>query len=138
MKIVPRVRVEAPVNPTESLAKVKLACLNVFPDLAFVQEGDVLVGEGSDLEHLRTLLRNQKIRDTARDVMIRHRQGDATRFHLNKQAAYAGRVNFGAGAPLGDLAVTIEDGDLDALIDHVAESTLGRRLSGTRDRTGDT
>jgi hypothetical protein len=95
----------------------------------------VLVGEGSDVEHLRTILRNQKIRDAARDVMIRHRQGDATRFHLNKQAAYAGRVNFGTGAPLGDLAVTIEDADLDAVIDRVAESTVGRRLSETRDRT---
>ena len=128
---------EASVHPTESVAKVKLACLNVFPDLTFVEEGEALVGEGSDLERLRTILRNQKIRDAARSVMIRHREGTVLRFLLNKQAAYMGRVNFGTGAPLGDLAVTIEDENMDALIDRVAESTVGERLR-SRDRTGGT
>ena len=137
MKIVARVRVEASVHPTESVAKVKLACLNVFPDLTFVEEGEALVGQGSDLERLRTILRNQKIRDAARSVMIRHREGTVLRFLLNKQAAYMGRVNFGTGAPLGDLAVTIEDENMDALIDRVAESTVGERLR-SRDRTGGT
>lgn len=134
MKIVPRVRVEAPVHPTESLAKVKVALLNVFPDLAFPSEGDVLVGEGSDLERFRELVRAQRIRDTTRDVLIRGRQGDTIRFALNKQAAYAGRVNFGGGAPLGEIRVTLEDPDTDALIDRLAESTVGRRLT-SRPRT---
>ncbi len=138
MKIMARVRVEAPVHGTESAAKVKRASLNVFPDLTFAEGGAGLVGVGSSLERLRELLREQRIRDTARVVLIRNRRGDATRFLLSKQAAYAGRVNFGAGSPLGDLAVTIEDEDLDALIDRVAESTVGRTLTGTRDRTGGT
>jgi len=138
MKIVTRVRVEAPVHPTESAAKVKLACLNVFPDLAFAEEGDVLVGVGADVEHLRDLLRTQRIRDTARDVLIRGRREGVVRFSLNKQAAYVGRVNFGSGGPLGDLRVTIEAEDTDALIDRVAESTVGRRLTGSRGRNGGT
>lgn len=138
MKIVPRVRVEAPVNPTESVAKVKVACLNVFPDLALAEEGDRLVGEGADLEGFRELVRNQRIRDTARNVLIRGRRGGVLQFRLNKQAAYVGRVNFGAaGAPLGDIQVTIEDEDLDALIDRVAASTVGHQLT-SRDRTGGT
>ena len=45
MKIVPRVRVEAPVNPTESVAKVKVACLNVFPDLTFSAEDMIAEGD---------------------------------------------------------------------------------------------
>jgi len=133
MKIVARVRVETVVNPTENPAKVKAACLIMFPDLVFREVGGTLVGEGSDVEHFRMMVRNAKIRDTARSVLIRHRRGTETRFNLSKQAAYAGRVNFGTGAPLGDLAVTIEDEDLDALIDHVAESTVGERLT-SRDR----
>ena len=135
MKIMARVHVEAPVHATESIAKVKLACMNLFPDLAFAEEAETLVGEGSSLERFRDLLRNQKIRDTARGVLIRGRRGGAIRFSLNKQAAYAGRVNFGTDAPLGDLQVTIEDEDIDALIDRVAESTVGRRLTGTSTRT---
>ncbi|MEK6851802.1 MAG: RNA-binding domain-containing protein [Candidatus Thermoplasmatota archaeon] len=133
-----RVRVEAPVHPTESDAKVKLACLNLFPDLAFAEEGDVLVGEGTDVGHFRELLRIQRIRDTARDVLIRGRRETVVRFALNKQAAYVGRVNFTTGSPLGDLHVTLEAEDTDALIDHVAESTVGDRLTGTRGRTGGT
>lgn len=138
MKIVPRVRVELPVHPTESLAKVKMACLNVFHDLVFVEGEDRLVGEGSSLERFRDLVRNQRIRDTARGVLLHGRVGSVMQFSLNKQAAYVGRVNFGTGAPLGDLAVTVEDSDLDALIDRVAESTVGRRLTGTPDRTAGT
>ncbi|HEV8594618.1 MAG TPA: RNA-binding domain-containing protein [Thermoplasmata archaeon] len=134
MKIMTRVRVEAAVHATESPARVKRACLNLFPDLTFVETDEGLVGEGSDLEYLRELIRNQKIRDSARDILIRGRSENTIRFSLNKQAAYVGRVNVGTGSPLGDLAVTIEDPDVDALIDRVAESTLGRRLSGP-DRT---
>lgn len=136
MKIVPRVRVETPLRPTENPAKVKAACLNLFPDLAFTESEGLLVGDGSDLETFRERVRNQKIRDAAREVLIRGRRGGETRFALSKQAASAGRVNFASGAPLGDLAVTVEDADLDALIDHVAESTVGRRLTSPS-RTGD-
>ena len=134
MKIVVRVRVEAPVRPTESATKVRAACLNVFPDLALVEEAGRLVGEGASMEAFRDLVRNQKIRDTARDVLLRGRHGNETRFRLSKQAAFVRRVNFAASAPLGDLEVTVEDENLDALIDHVAESTVGRKLTSP-DRT---
>ena len=50
MKVVVRVRVETPVHPTESSAKVRAACLNMFPDLAFVEEGGTLVGKGASME----------------------------------------------------------------------------------------
>ena len=130
MKIMPRVRVRTPLNPTESPAKVKVALLNLFPDLVFVEAGSELVGEAASLDHLRKLIRNQRIRDTARSVLLRGRRGSAMRFTLSKQPAYVGRVNFGgATGPLGDIDVSVEDEDLDALIDHVAESTVGRRLT---------
>ena len=137
MKIVARVRVEAPVHPTESVAKVKAACLNVFPGLTFVEEEGRVVGEGSDVERFRDLVRNQKIRDATRNALLRGRRGTTVTFRLNKQAAYVGRVNVAQPAPLGDLLVAIEDENTDALIDHVAESTVGHRLTGPRDRTGD-
>lgn len=124
------------MHPTESVAKVKLACRAVFPDLAFKEEGDLLVGETATLDHFREMLRKQRIRDTAREVLIRGRQDGRTSFTLNKQAAYVGVVNFGAlRAPLGDIHVTIEEEDLDGLIDRVAESTVGRRLTGSRGRS---
>lgn len=131
-----RVRVEALVHPTESAAKVRTACLNVFPDLEFVEEAGRLIAHGAALDAFRELVRNQHIRDTARELLIRGRRGNTTTFHLSKQVAFVGKVNFTEGAPLGDLIVRVEDEHLDALIDRVAESTVGRSLTSP-DRTGD-
>lgn len=132
-----RVRVETPCRPTENLGKVKVAMLNLFPDLVFEREDDVVAGNATSLDRLRELIRNQKIRDTARGQFLANMQGDRTQVRLNKQAAYMGVVNFSAGAPLGDLVVGVESEDLGAVIDFVAESTIEAavRPSG---RTADT
>lgn len=137
MKIVPRVRVEVLVRPTESISKVKRACLTIFPELTFTEEGDVLVGVTSTLDAFRDLVRHQKIRDATRDVLLRGMRGTTTSFVLSKQAAFAGVVNFSALSPLGDLNVTIEDEDLEGVIDDVAESTKGHTFK-RRGRNGGT
>lgn len=119
-----RVRVETPCFPTENLGKVKVALLNLFPDLAFESEDERVVGTTSSLEKLRQLIRNQKIRDTARGQLLAGRRGDRTSVRMSKQAAFMGVVNFTAGAPLGDVLVEIESDDLTGAIDFVAESTV--------------
>ena len=119
-----RVRVEAPCRPTESLGKVERALLNLFPDLAFEPEDDRVVGTTASLERLRELIRDQRIRDSARSQFLKGRAGDRTRIMLNKQAAFVGRVNFSTGSPLGDISVEIQADDLAAAIDYVAESTV--------------
>jgi len=108
---------------------VRQALRNLFPDAVLVEDGSQVRAEAGDLEHLRELLHDQRIRDTARDQLIAGRKEGRLRFTLSKQAAFAGRVSFAAGSPLGDIAVTVETEDLDALIDHVAESTVGKRLT---------
>jgi predicted RNA binding protein with dsRBD fold (UPF0201 family) len=124
-----RVRVETPCRPTESLAKVKLALLKLFPDLAFQREDDLVVGTTASLERLRELIRSQRIRDTARGQLLAARGGDRTRIVLSKQAAFMGVVNFAAGSALGDIALEIQSDDLTAVIDWVAESTVERPLT---------
>lgn len=123
-----RVRVETPCRPTESVAKVKVALLQLFPDLVFDREDEVVAGTTTSLDRLRDLIRGQRIRDTARGQLISARDGDRTRVVLSKQAAFMGVVNFAAGAALGDISVEIESDDLSALIDHVAESTVDRPI----------
>lgn len=120
------VRVETVCRPTEDLAKVKAAVLSLFPDLAFEREGEVIVGRTASLQKLRELIRNQKIRDSARGQFLKGRRGNATRVALSKQAAAVGVVNFSAGSPLGDILVELESDDLGAVIDYVAESTVDR------------
>lgn len=115
---------------------MKVAVLNLFPDLAFEREDDRVAGTTVSLEKLRELIRNQKIRDTARGQFLAGRQGDRTRVRLSKQAAYVGVVNFTSGAPLGDIVVEIEADDLASVIDFVAESTVERPLTPTARNAG--
>lgn len=124
-----RVRVETPCRSTESLAKVKLALLNLFPDLVFEREDEVVAGTTASLERLRACIRNQRIRDTARGQLTAGRDGDRTRVRLSKQAAYMGVVNFAVGAPLGDILVEVESDALTDVIDFVAESTVEPKVT---------
>ncbi len=124
-----RVRVETPCRPTENLARVKVALLNLFPDLVFDREDETVSGTAASLDKLRELIRNQKIRDTARGQFLAGRDGDRTRVRLSKQAAYMGLVNFAAGAPLGDVVVDLESDELTVVIDFIAESTVEPKVT---------
>lgn len=122
---VPRILLRTSCKSTENLAKVKIAVLNVFPDARFGREDDIVEAESASVERLRERVRTQKIRDTARSVLLRGRTANTLRFALNKQAAYVGAVSFAAEAsPLGDIEVLIETEDVDRLVDDIAESTL--------------
>lgn len=129
-----RVRVETPCFPTEDPAKVKRALLALFPDLTILQEDDRIVGTTSSLAHLRDLIRTQRIRDTARARFLGGRDGRRTHVSLSKQAAFMGRVNFATPSGLGAIEVEIQDDDLAAVIDDVAESTVEPRVRSS-DRT---
>ncbi len=116
---------------------MRQALLNLFPDVVLEMEGDRLRGSTASLERLRELIRNQKIRDTARGQLLAGRNGDRTVVVLSKQAAFMGVVNFAAGSALGDISVEIESDDLTATIDDVAESTVHREVRSSA-RNGDT
>lgn len=119
-----RIQATAPLRPTEDVTKVARALANLFPELRVEVRAEAVVGETDSLDRLRDLVRNQKIRDTARSQLRQARQGDRITISLSKQAAYAGRVNFSASSPLGDIEIVIEADDPDAVIDFVAESTV--------------
>lgn len=75
------------------------------------------------LQPLHRLLREQKILDTARSVMLSGRAGDTIQFRLNKQAAFMGVVAFQPDEePLGSIHVQIT-GD-ERLLDWLAPSTV--------------
>ncbi len=114
----PRIHLETPCHPTESPAEVRKALLNLFPD-AELTEGEVVAGEARSLERFAELLRAQHIRSSAREVLAGAARGNRIVFHLSKQAAWAGRVSFSALSPLGDILVTVEAEDVEALLDRV-------------------
>jgi predicted RNA binding protein with dsRBD fold (UPF0201 family) len=117
---VPRVVVKTICKPTESVDKVMRCMLNIFPDLQIEQSNGELSGTTESLENLKELLEKQKIRTAARKVFRTAAEGNRLTFRLNKQVALVGKVNFAEKSPLGDIEVTIEEDDMEELIDWLA------------------
>ncbi|MFZ3385454.1 MAG: RNA-binding domain-containing protein [Candidatus Methanoperedens sp.] len=123
------ISVSAIVNPTEMQEKVEKAISNFFPVKLKLQDA-TLSGEG-DLESLRTLhlrLREERILDTARKILLNGIKDDTTRFRLNKQVASIGKLNFPVGEEsLGSIHVEISAQNLSELflvIDWLAPETI--------------
>ena len=132
-----RLRVEAEVKPTEVREKIEAAIRRIFPTLKLSLVGNSLVGESTSeesLEQLHQLLRQQAIRDSARSVILRSRRDNVVRFMLNRQVAFVGKVSFTGGeSPLGPIVVTLEDPDIERLIDYLAPRTReGKPIRGIR------
>lgn len=131
-----RVRVKAPLFPTEEEEKVVSALKKLFPKMSFHVEGEgkfrEIVGTcdcSECLENLRMLLRKQRILDSARSYIYRGREAGAVRFYLNKQAAYVGKVSFCSmeygESPLGAITVTVDVGDeFEKFVNWLAPATV--------------
>jgi hypothetical protein len=96
----------------------------IFPGLIMDIRGDRIDAyDGPDaLQTFHKLLREQRILDTARFVMLAGSVGDAVQFRLNKQAAFMGKVSFPPDEePLGSLHVQIKGGK--RIVDWLAPKT---------------
>lgn len=107
----------APVQPTEGAAKVEAAVRRLFPDAALRHTAWGVEGEARDLRTFARLIRDQRIPDTARGVLLRGQSGATTRFAVSKQAAAAGRLNFATReGPLGDIQVEVRAASSEELL----------------------
>ena len=120
----PTIRITCPVFPSEDPERVRKAVLNIFPDVTLEENGNELKAETQNTEHFAEHIRKQRILDTARSVMMKGRRGERTVFHMNKQAAYAGKISFVEERTiLGTIKVTIEDDDITLFIEKLAPQT---------------
>jgi len=129
MKIV----VEAEIRPTEDEEKVKKAILNFFtPSNIRVEERErrkVLIAEADRPDALQKLylkLREQKILDAARSMIMRWSSENRVVFYLHKQAAFMNHITFclpEGESPLGPIKVEIFETDARAVIDWLAPPT---------------
>jgi predicted RNA binding protein with dsRBD fold (UPF0201 family) len=109
--------------PTEDKARVLGAVTQLFPDAEIVGD-ETLTATSTSVELFGELLKRQRIRDAARRIMRRGIKGNRTSFRLNKQVAAIGKISFSEeNRALGDIEVTIESEDIEALIDTIAPST---------------
>ncbi len=119
------VEITCPVFPSEDPNKVRTAMERIFPDAEITESDDRLIGKTDNLDHFGRQIRKQRILDTARSVMLRGKRGNVTRFFLNKQVAYVGKISFCEEKTiLGTMKVVVTDDGLDAVIDRVAPVTV--------------
>ncbi|MHC1710461.1 MAG: RNA-binding domain-containing protein [Methanomassiliicoccales archaeon] len=111
--------------PTEDAERVRRCLLNVFPE-AVLEEGEGIIrAKTADLSRFKEIIRNHRILDSTRAVMLRGMTDDGIAFQMNKQAAFVGKISFVEGnAPLGHIEVIIKGDSLEALIDGVAPQTI--------------
>ena len=123
--VMPSIEISCPIYPSEDPEKVRTAVLKVFPDASLEESEDGIRGTSQSLDRFSKQIRKQKILDTTRSVMIHGKRGDRTRFFLNKQVAFVGKISFCEEKTiLGTIKVVVIDEDIDELIDKVAPVTV--------------
>jgi hypothetical protein len=131
-------RIETPLNPTEDPEKVLRAVRNLFPSCSpTVVRNDerhakleASMTRLEDLDNLKTLIRQEVIRDAARKMLLKSISGSSIVVHLNKQAAFAGKASFCERydeSPLGPVTLTITAENPEQLIDWLAPSSRRRQ-----------
>lgn len=126
-----KVTVTALVNPTEIRERVETAITNIFPIRLELQDFGIpsLHGSGAieELRKFHRLLREERILDTARRIMLSRIDGETLHFRLSKQIAFVGKVNFPpVEESLGSIHVEISaenQDDLLRIIDWLAPET---------------
>jgi len=125
-----RITAEANLNPTEDEAKVRRALLTIFPDAKAekIKKPDgveVIRMNGSgmnSLDTLRRLIKQERIRDTARRVFMARTEAHRIMIYLHKQAAFAGHVSFCAPegeSPQGPITIRIDSATPETVVDYL-------------------
>ncbi len=118
------ITIETEINPTEDVEKIKNAILSIFPDARFEILAGEIIARSSSLENFGKILKEERIRDAARSVLLGNLYDDEIVFSINKQVATVGKISFSVGnAPLGDIKITIKGENLKELIDIIAPDT---------------
>ena len=122
-------------HTTEEMLEILNGMIEKAPDSLelMLERGDIELelgdrgyeGTAPSLDGFGRLIRRQKILDASRSILLKNMHGSTTRMSLNKQVATVGKVSFADRNPvLGAIDVTVEDDDLEALIDRVAPMTV--------------
>lgn len=119
----PEIRIRASVFPTEDEDRVIQSILNIFPDAETQASAGEVLAQALETDMFAEKLARQRITSAARLILLDSVHDDEITFHLGKQAAMAGMVNFSDGKSLlGDLEITIRTRDPEGLVRQLAGS----------------
>ncbi|UCC33458.1 MAG: hypothetical protein JSW53_00130 [Candidatus Bathyarchaeota archaeon] len=127
------ISIEAIVNPTEDLEKVKRAIENIFGRVEFEVRpqgrGSLLIAQAESrngIAKFYNLLHRERIRAAARGVLFDGSSRRSITFYLNKQVAYSGHISFSkptGESPLGPIKVNISCDNPQGLIEWLTPRT---------------
>jgi len=122
-----KTKIRAQIQPTETPEKVKHAIQRVFGEIELTQNNNVYQSELSELKSLsrfRSVIAQDRVRDTFNKVLTRWTKEDTLSFGLNRQAAYNGHVSLFLTNedPMGPIEVVIK-GDIEAVIKYLTKKT---------------
>lgn len=105
--------------------------MNIFPESIIDESENGFVATANSCERLAELVRNMKILDSARAVLLRGKRNNSVKIRINKQVAFVGKLSFieDRDPPLGSIEVVIEDERIDEIIDKIAPSTTGDEVN---------
>jgi hypothetical protein len=129
------IEAEAFIYPTEDSEKVEKAIKTVFPACSVTVEShseEVRILRAREhgkeaLIPLQSLLRQDRIRDAARSVLMSSISNNMITFHLNKQVAFVGHISFSmpnAESPLGPITVKIKCENPIRLVEWLAPGSI--------------
>jgi len=122
-----KLEVSADVKKTEDPEKVKISITNIFPDINIEKNKDIVIGYSEDenvLSRFIELIHSDAIRDSVNMILKEGIHELNISFLMNKQAAFAGRVNLSKLSPLGSIRVKIYVETPYEFIDKIAPKTI--------------
>ncbi|HRZ18646.1 MAG TPA: RNA-binding domain-containing protein [Methanofastidiosum sp.] len=122
-----KIKVSAEIKSTENLEKVKKSILNIFPDLTVEERDNEVIGSSEEedvLSRFIELTYSEAIRDSVNMVLKEGSRGNKISFSINKQAAYAGRLNLSKESPLGPIRIKIYVEEPYDFIDKIIPKTI--------------
>jgi len=128
-RIMTQIVLHADIRHTEDPDKVKLAIKNLFPDVQIDIQNMKITAHSNTLDRFQELLKRQRIRSSARSLLLKKCGKNTIVFKLNKQLAYMNKINFAVvDHPLGEITVCITCDNPSNIIDHL---TLKRKQEDT-------
>ena len=110
------------INPSEDPEKVKLAIINIFPDLTLEITDTDITGKTNNIQILSQIsktIRENNIKKTYQRILKNNSNGDSSWFYLNKQAAFVNTVALCSEeneSSLGPIKVILRSNDIEQVI----------------------
>ena len=117
-----KIQVSCKINLSEDPLKVKIAILNVFPELEISLNDQQLIGKSDDISSLSNISQSIHAKNTKniyQRILKKNSNENSTWFYLNKQAAFVNIVALCSESdesPLGPIKVVLEGNDIENII----------------------